>query len=449
MLRIPKIQERLLPLVSWHLGWGDNKLTGILERTSDPESGLYYQDAHPLLTLENIRQAMPEDYANKFESWSDTKQYKLGDLVYKDPAPEPGRSVSGRAYFRCIGEPLVGTEPTVGRSWDEWSPFCDFVYEATLSGITDTVTNFIEAKKLTDETKSLLEHKTFFDGAGRIKATIENKDRMVGFEITPIRAMGVTTRINKIGLQMVGNTGDVTLYLFHSSKQEPVWSETFYYDNSKGMFQWFTPMEPLYLPYLNDEDLKQDVGGSWYLCYLQRDLPAWMEALNVTKDWSKEPCSSCGVDNLAVWREITKYLQISPFYTAPWDEGADPALGDVGKLIYTSTTNYGINCEISIGCDLTDFIIEQRSLFSRVLQKQVAANLLRMIAMNPDVRVNRNQMNVSRNDILYELDGNPQGRASGLKYELQQAYKALDLDTKGLSRACLACNNKGVRFRTA
>lgn len=443
MLRIPKIQEDLLHLCSWKNGWGENKLADSLIAT--PESGLYFQDAHPLLTLENIRQAMPEDYAEKYSRWDESHTYRAGDLVFFD---EPDRGPATRVYYRCLADSVAPSPvpPAPGRNWEVWSPFSDFIYNATLSGIADTVTNFIQQKKVSEETKSLLDHRTFFDGAARLRATIENKDRLVGFEITPVRALGVTTKINRIGLQLVGGTGPVTLYLFHSSQQEPIWSQEFVYENERGMFQWFTPSEDLYLPYISDDT---DAGGSWYLCYLQRDLPRWVEALNVTKDWSKEPCSSCGVDNIAVWREITKYIQISPFFTTPWDEGVDPCFGDKERLVYTNTTNYGINCEISVGCDLTDFIIQQRDIFARVLQKQVAANLLRMIAMNPEVRVNRNQMNVGRMDILYELDGNPQGRASGLNYELQQAYKALSLETKGLSRACLACNNKGVRFRIA
>ena len=443
MLQIPKIQENLLNLCAWKDGWGDSKLADSLVK--ETESGLYFQDAHPLLTIENIKQAMPEDWENKYVEWAEGEFYKPGDLVFYMES-DGGRSQT-KVYYRYVGaSQIVTVPPTPGRTWEVWTPLSDFIYQATISGITDTVVNFIQQKKLSEETKSLLEHRTFFDGAARLKATIQNKDRLVGFEITPVRALGVTTKINRIGLQLVGGTGNVTLYLFHSSQQEPIWSEGFNYENNKGMFQWFTPSTDLFLPYIGEDT---DAGGSWYLCYLQRDLPNYAEALNVTKDWSKEPCSSCGVDNIAVWREITKYLQISPFYKAPWDEGSEALFGDKDRLIYTNTMNYGLNCEITVGCDLTDFIIQQRSIFARVLQKQVAANILRMIAMNPEVRVNRNQMNVGRMDVLYELDGNPQGRASGLNYELQQAYKALNLETKGLSRACLACNNKGVRFRIA
>jgi hypothetical protein len=110
--------------------------------------------------------------------------------------------------------------------------------------------------------------------------------------------------------------------------------------------------------------------------------------------------------------------------------------------------NYGMNVEISVGCDISDFIISQRAIFATVIQKQVAANVLRTIAMNPDVLVNRNQVNVTRDELLYELDGAPTGRASGLGYELKQAYRALELDTRGLDRICLQCNNHGVKYRT-
>ena len=87
-------------------------------------------------------------------------------------------------------------------------------------------------------------------------------------------------------------------------------------------------------------------------------------------------------------------------------------------------------------------------MFANVIQKQVAYDVLRTMAMNPDVRVNRNQSNVARNNILYELDGNGV-KEGGLGYEIKKAYKALSLDTRGLDRMCLACNNHGVIYTTA
>ena len=175
-----------------------------------------------------------------------------------------------------------------------------------------------------------------------------------------------------------------------------------------------------------------------------------MQAINISKDWSREPCDTCNMGDVQVWRQLTKYLQISPFtYQAPTTFNQLPELWDIEQTIYTNTVNYGINVEISVGCDLTDFIVSQRHIFATVIQKQVAANALRTLAMNPSVNVNRNQSNASRMDILYELDGNTSGvRPGGLGYELKKAYEALILDTKGIDRICLKCNNGGVRYRT-
>ena len=162
-----------------------------------------------------------------------------------------------------------------------------------------------------------------------------------------------------------------------------------------------------------------------------------------------EPCQTCLGGSIESWRQMTKYLQVSPFgIHAPLDFHDYPEMFDIELIGYTNTMNYGMNVEISVGCDLTDFIISQRQIFATVIQKQVAANVLRTIAMNPDVRVNRNQVNVTRDELLYELDGAPTGRASGLGYELKQAYAALSIDTRGLDRICLQCNNHGVKYRT-
>ena len=80
----------------------------------------------------------------------------------------------------------------------------DFLERMTRNGIATAIQTFTQIKQLDKETRNLLERKTFFDGAGRIRATLQNNHKLVGFEIVPVRAMGVTAKIEKIGLQMTG-----------------------------------------------------------------------------------------------------------------------------------------------------------------------------------------------------------------------------------------------------
>ena len=438
MIRLYDLQEALISLVGWEQDYNPDYLLD--DDLVEGESGLTYQGAHPLVTLANIRAIMPDDYETRYPVWV------VGANYYKDDKVRHAGKVWKALEFN------VGAEPGVSGYWLPFAPISDYVRSLTLNGINTMVQTFLQQKQLNRETRSLLERRAFFDGAARLAATIDPKGKLVGFEIVPVRAMGVTTRIERIGLQMVGGTGTVRVYLFHSSQVTPKAVLDFNYSNNAGGFQWFTLDAPLYLPYIGplvEDGISNDAGGAWYLCYDQNALPEGMMALNVSKDWSSEPCQTCLGGSIEGWRQMTKFMQVSPFsIKAPQGFAEHPQMFDIGQVSYTNTMNYGMNCEISVGCDLTDFIISQRGIFATALQKQVAVNVLRTLAMNPDVRVNRNQVNATRDEILYEVDGNPQGRASGLGYELTQAYKALSLDTAGLDRICLQCNNGGVKYRT-
>lgn len=452
MYRLKDIQDALLHVVGWEQSYDpddeiDNKMTLT-------ESGLTFQGAHPLCTLSNVASIMPDI---RYPEWNRLISYRVGTKVQHNgivwianqgnAGIEPQKSDFNIDFNKDFGSESAG-------AWVVFNMLSDYVEKLTRNGINTAVQRFVEEKQLRSETKSLLERRTFFDGAARLKATIDAKSKLVGFEIVPVRGMGVTLRINRIGLQMVGATGNVRLYLFHSSQVAPMRVIDVNFTNTNGGFQWFSfDNDPIYLPYiaggLSGEN-GNDAGGAWFLCYNQNELPKGMEALNVSKDWSREPCGTCNIGSVETWRELTKYLQVSPFcIRAPKDFAERPEMFDIASVAYTNTQNYGMNCEVSVECDLTDFIISQRHIFASVIQKQVAVDMLRTLALNPDVRVNRNQSNASKMDILYELDGyNNENRPGGLGYDLKQAYRSLVLDTRGIDRICLSCNNHGVRYRT-
>lgn len=439
MIRINEICEALKNVCGWEQSYDPAK--AIDDNLTQTESGLYFQGAHPLLTLDNMEAIMPDDWGIQYPVWDALTQWKQNKVV------QYGNDTNGNKLFWKAKADNVGEEPTEDSLfWSKYNILSDFLERMTRNGIATAIQTFTQIKQLDKETRNLLERRTFFDGAGRIRATLQNNHKLVGFEIVPVRAMGVTAKIEKIGLQMTGGTGVVRMYLFHSSQIDPIKTFDLNFTVTNGGFQWF-PLNDCYLPYISD---KNNAGGAWFLCYNQDELPAGMEAINVSKDWSREPCGTCNMGSVEVWRELTKYLQVTPFmYNAPETFAEYPELWDIAYTMYTRTQNYGLNCEITIGCDLTDFIISQRQIFQTVIQRQVAAIALRTLAMNPNVRVNRNQSNATRMDILYELDGNTSGvRPGGLGYYLKKSYEALQIDTQGLDRICLACNNRGVRYRT-
>lgn len=437
MVRACDIQEKLLHLIGWEQNYDTSDLK-ISDALTVSESGLYFQQIHPLLTLQNMSCIAP-DFKNITFPEYENKEFSKGNIVtYKGKTYKLIRETNRDEQKQLV-------PPYNSEYWVETNPFSEWLEGKTKASIQKAITRYCNEKTAEGTNKPLCESRALFDGTGRLVDTVKNKKNLVGFEIVPIRAKGVTTKINKICLQFT-KAGEYTLYLMHSSMYEPIRTIklTKTRDNSA---EWFT-IDDLYLPY-QSEDI--DAGGSWYLCYSQSGLPEGSQAIRKNKDWSKEPCGSCSRRELLTWMAWSKYLEIHPFYvneelTDIEDESLH--LWDIDYSQYTYDNNYGLNLEVTVSCDITDFIVEQRMMFQDVIAKQVAIDMLREFAYNSNVRTNRHSINASRLDILYEVDGDSSSmKKSGLSYQLDIAFKAIKLSTSGIDRVCLPCKNNGIKYR--
>jgi hypothetical protein len=434
MVRANDIQEKLLRLIGWEQNYDTSDLK-ISDALTVSESGLYFQQIHPLLTLQNMSCIAPDFNNITFPEYNSEKEYSKGNVV----------DYQGTQYKAL--QKAQGKQPDIeSEYWVETNLFSEWLESKTKASIQKAIARYCNEKTVEGTNKPLCESRTLFDGTGRLVDTVKNKKNLVGFEIIPVRAKGVTTKINKICLQFT-KAGEYTLYLMHSSMDAPVKIIKLnkIRDNSA---EWFTA-DDLYLPYQSEDN---DAGGSWYLCYFQSELPEGSQAIRKNKDWSKEPCGSCSRRELLAWMAWSKYLEIHPFFVNEElinIEDESLHLWDVENNQYTYDNNYGLNLEVTVSCDITDFIIEQRMMFQDVIAKQVAVDMLREFAYNSNVRTNRHSINASRLDILYEVDGDSSSmKKSGLSYQLDMAFKAIKLSTSGIDRVCLPCRNNGIKYRT-
>ena len=434
MVRANDIQEKLLHLIGWEQNYDTSDLK-ISDALTVSESGLYFQQIHPLLTLQNMSCIAPDFNNITFPEYNSEKEYSKGNVV----------DYQGTQYKAL--QKAQGKQPDIeSEYWVETNLFSEWLESKTKASIQKAIARYCNEKTVEGTNKPLCESRTLFDGTGRLVDTVKNKKNLVGFEIIPVRAKGVTTKINKICLQFT-KAGEYTLYLMHSSMDAPVKIIKLnkIRDNSA---EWFT-VDDLYLPYQSEDN---DAGGSWYLCYFQSELPEGSQAIRKNKDWSKEPCGSCSRRELLAWMAWSKYLEIHPFFVNEElinTEDKSLHLWDVENNQYTYDNNYGLNLEVAVSCDITDFIIEQRMMFQDVIAKQVAVDMLREFAYNSNVRTNRHSINASRLDILYEVDGDSSSmKKSGLSYQLDMAFKAIKLSTSGIDRVCLPCRNNGIKYRT-
>ncbi len=426
MIRIADIQDKMLHLVGWKQSYDLSDIT-LSSNLTQTESGMYFQQIHPLLTLDNLRSIAPDFQNFNWQVHDANKAYKSGEVVRVDDS-----------LYKALQDVPAEIDILDSEYWTETNPFSEWLEEKTKASIVKLINKFINMKLADKATKSLIENKILFDGTGRLTNKIENRNRLVGFEIDTVRSKGVTVKIDKIGLQMT-KPGSYTLYIFHSSNPEPIYTLTFEKTKANNL-EWFKPKEDILLPY---ESANTDAGGSWYLVYKQSELPENAQAIYKDRDWSTGPCKACSRSEFLAYQAWSRYIEIHPFYISE-NEEFDPEI-----MNFTYDKNYGINLEVSAYCDLTDFIIKQRAMFQDVLSKQVAVDFLREFAYNPNVRTNRHSINASKLDILTELDGDSNSmRQSGLSYELDIALKALSISTQGLDRVCLPCVNNGIKYRS-
>lgn len=431
MFNLSTIQADFLDLVGWRQNSDPNgiKLTGLT--TSD--SGIYMNDVSPLLTVNNLASVSPDFAKFSYPAWSGSTAYSVGDVV----------SSSGNAY-RCI---LANTNQTVTNAtywvaWNKNKAFTLWLQEKMQGAAAGFVNQWANLKVANRTTKPLLETEQLYTVTGSNTDTCTNYGtRMAGIEFRLSRSRSILGKLHQIGLHFE-EAQTVTVYLYKTGNQTYTETIDLKYD-TPGDVQWF------------DLNWELKGRGAYYLCYAQDEING--EAYD---DSNERTAYSAGKQIPGGY-----YFNAKPFTAEILDIGGvgvdeientlvvgGSSVFVTSKLGYTEETQ-GLNVQLSIGCDMTDFVIEQRTKFAEAYSLFLAKQLLRELAYNADARVNRNEGNLRREEILYEIDGNPQGisgkSTKGIGAQYEMALAAIQFDTSDIDPICLSCKkNRGIEFGT-
>jgi len=361
------------------------------------------------LNIENLLSIAPEfSKLDTPAAWDSGTTYAVGDLV----------SLSGTNY-RATAASTNQTPPDTDY-WEVYDAFTAWLKEKTEAGIIHAVEAWLSRKFLMNTGRNLLERKQLFEVAGRMEDADTNDGKLAGLEIAPVRSRNITANIEAIGLQF-DTSQTVTVYLFSNTSPTPIQSQAVTYATG-GALQWETVNWTL------------DGSGAYYIIVDHGGITG--QSINSVY----EHANACGG---IIQIPGSKFFRASAFEVA----GEVSALWDLNDMSYTRTTNYGINLRINVQCDFTNLILEQKSLFARLISKQVAINLLRELAFNPTSRVNRHEANIDRTTLLYEIDGDSQGRPGGMRKQLEEAIDAVQFDASGIDKYCLPCRRRAVKYK--
>jgi hypothetical protein len=412
-----QIKAGFLDVVGWRQNPDPNG-EQLLELTTTT-SGIYFNDIHPHLTIDNLVSLAPDFSLITRASYNGATAYNVGDVV-----------TDGGSLFYCI-QAGTGNATNDTDYWTETTEFTLWLKEETQAGILKAVRSWYQAKVKQMTSRNLVERKRIFSQAGDLtdEETVP-AGTMAGLEIAVCRHLGLKAVIHQVGLQF-STSGSVTLYLFKSDQVAPVQTSTAITYVTAGAVQW----EAL--------DWELDPDGTYFLAFDSDAIPG--NPITGIYDYA------LGQGGAEPYRERYNTFPAGRFFkVAGFSATGDPGtFWDIKTTRRTFSTNYGLNLQLSVKCDYTELLLEQKAIFQDVIALQVASRLLRQLALNPSVATNRHERNLDTTQLLYEIDGDSQGRPGGLKKELELAVQAVDFDTEGIDKICLPCRRKGARYKSA
>lgn len=384
-------------------------------------SGLYFSDFHPLINTDNLEGiAVDYDGAN-YDIYSGTATYDISDYVIASDIAWISKTAGN-----------AGNTPATGTYWK--TSFSDWLLEKRNSSLNKLLARLSIHKKLSGNTKTYLDNVQLFDGTSRNGDTIAASGRFVGFQIELKKANNIMAVIDRIGLRFTQKQTNLTLYMFHSSRNTAVATATV--STTTGYnFEWKSPGSDWVLPYVNYSN-NIDAGGKWYIGYFEADISG--NAINKNYDFSSGGCGSCGgeVNYFNLW---SKYLDVRPIEVTSLN-GTD--LFDLSNVGIQWTQNYGLNLAISVKSDFSEMAINNKNLFIDPWGKQFAKDMLDEMAYNSNVRINTKEANAEIK-ALQALTG-AEG-VKGLEEQLEDSINALAHDFAGISPV-LPKEGRGIQY---
>ena len=184
MYRAKEVEDALLHVVGWEQDVNpDLQIAGGLTQS---ESGLTYQSAHPMCTLQMVSALVPSEWERSIKAWNTNDIIRKGEIrkhggyYWKAKKNSQGQVPPSQDFNGDFNDDF-GNE-----YWRATNLLSEKTEQLTRRGIQNAVQRWMSTKKVNKESRTLLEHRAFFDGAGRIKDTVRNQDKIVGFEIQSV-----------------------------------------------------------------------------------------------------------------------------------------------------------------------------------------------------------------------------------------------------------------------
>jgi len=405
---------------------GSSLLSPSLSSSTDDQ---WVNEVHTgLITPENIEESITNFMRFPHPAWDVATTYTKGDLVteasvgyeYVNDADSAGNLVADTAF------------------WFQLNNVNEYLHQKRFQAAIRAIDTVFNDKKMRAKVKSIYDNIALFDGLANYNNVQANQNNFVGLRFRMKSDRSLVTTINKISTQFTEAIGNITLYLYHSSQQEPI--TTFTVNHTKANSSIWTILAKDGTNELRYLDDSYDAGGEFFLGYAQSDLGT-AQALRMNNiDWiGGNGCGECPGDRSYRWHQnYSNFVDVIGFSVPEsfFTVGVD--LFNPVDAAISASENFGLNINMSNECDLTPFFLDNGYLLSEAMRNVAGFEVLRDMAGNTRGANGRaNQVAVSARNETLQVDG-----VYGTVRDLTEAsLKGLSFDLSGLNDACVPCDD--------
>lgn len=346
-------------------------------------------------------------------------------------------SESGQ-YFQSINSTLMDLA-VIASGLPANLPLETFLESIRKDSILELLNDVSALKKINRTGSELRGNDVIYNSQGWRNDTIWSDSKFVGVLFRLDKKQGIRAIINKIALQLTDAQTDLTIYVYHSHQVDPI-AEISFTSTKGGQFNWIDANQELY------GDNGSLAGGTYYFGYYQDDLiGSAIEYKNL--NWRTGYCNTCSSSSAGMqvkYNKISKDVYMSAFYVESDNIEGDRTMFDPQYAYECDSTNWGLNFNISTGCDLTHFWCINKLILVYPIQLKTQQKVYQMLL--DSTQTNSITEDIKRS-IFLQLNGDEELRQKSIPDKYQESLKALQIDMSGISKRCLNCfPNSGVKY---
>lgn len=320
---------------------------------------------------------------------------------------------------------------TLGSGVTSEDAYNDYIRQKYQYAQSKLINKLFSLKKVNGQSKELFQDVRLFDNTKDLTQLTINNGSFVGLEIMLDKMDGLALQITRIGTHF-NQAVTVPIYLYNYSNQAYVSVDNIAHATANS-YQWTNYSKKIYY-----NGSTYQPGGRYAIGYFQDDLGS-AQAIQQNIDFDNL-CYACSYWNRTWHGLYSRYMTVRNIIVGNGNLNGTNFWMNPNYAGATSA-NFGLNLDISVVSDLTQFFVKNKNVLAYPLKLQIQVDLLQ--EMYNSVRDTKRQEDVMRK-IEIELSTDNRG---GIMSEYLDAMKGLDFDYSALGSYSLNSNKRGIKIK--